>query len=129
MQTLLLLMVDNVSPLDGESIHLTSDLNLEDVLLIPSFSTRLLSIHIICSTSRCHVIFSSTYCVFQDVISQKEIGHGRSEGMLYYLQTRQHATTRVAKSSRNIALQWHVYLGYPNLNKLKRLVPSLISVF
>lgn len=70
-----------VSLADGSENHL---LVTHDVLLVLSFPVNLLSVKKLCSKGSCQVIFTST-CVFHDT-KRREIGHGSSDGTLYYLQ-------------------------------------------
>lgn len=45
------------------TVHLSKDLILKDVLLVPSFPSSSLSAHKLCSQN-CHVLFTSTSCIF-----------------------------------------------------------------
>lgn len=56
-----------LSPTIGKGIvHLSPDLILEDFLLVPSIPTGLLSISKLYSTKNCQVVFTPTYCLFQE---------------------------------------------------------------
>lgn len=112
----------------GEVV-LSSDLILKNVLLVPSFPANLRSIYRLSTNNNCHVLFSSTHCLLQDATSKRQIGCGFSRRKLYYLSTNKTASSTIAVFSPKLsAMQWHVRLGHPNLNKLKLLVPTLGSV-
>lgn len=98
-------------------------------MLVPSFPTSLLSVNKLCSTGSCQVIFTPTCCIFQDTKTMKEIGRGLSDGNLYYLRSTTHISSAASHgTSMSTALKWHFRLGYPNLNKLKLVVPFLSNV-
>lgn len=62
-------------------------------------------------------------------MSRRVIGCDRSKGKLYYLQIKQPELLKASVSTATAdALDWHIRLGYPSLNKLKLVVPSLGSV-
>lgn len=110
-------------------VPLTNNLFLDDVLLVPTFPTSLLSIQKICSFLNCSVFFTKFMCVFQDVSHRLEIGHGYSRDGLYFLHMTKAASNNVVvASSIPAAMQWHSRLGYPSLFKQKCLVPSLGSL-
>lgn len=76
-------------------VQLTHDLTLEDVLLIPTFPTSLLSVYKLCAQRNCQVIFNPFQCVFHDAVSRKQIGHGFIRGKLYYFPIKQQAVSNV----------------------------------
>lgn len=58
----------------------------------------------------------------------KEVGYGLSDGRLYYLWPLQHGLSSTSLGVSSTALEWHLRLGHPNLNKLRLMVPSLTTV-
>ena len=67
-------------------VHLSSDLILDNVLCIPSFSFNLISIGKLTHHLRCCCIFLSHFCFRQDLLQWKTIGLGRKQDGLYILQ-------------------------------------------
>lgn len=53
-----------VPAIGKETQPLSSDLILKDVLLVPSFPMRVLSVTKLCSNNPCQVVFTSTCCSF-----------------------------------------------------------------
>ena len=74
------------SPVKGEcTISLTPTLSLVRALLVPDVKCNLLSIGKLLDTLYCSAHFYPTYCYFQDIQTQKIIGHGKRIGGLYIL--------------------------------------------
>ncbi|KAG6793053.1 hypothetical protein POTOM_002237 [Populus tomentosa] len=67
------------------SVTLTSTLNLDSVLVVPSLDYNLLSVSQITKTLSCVVIFWPEFCVFKDIRTKQTIGYGIRQGKLYYL--------------------------------------------
>lgn len=94
------------------SIHFT-DFVLHNVLCVPSFRLKLISISKLTRHSHCRAIFDDNICMFQDRQSGKMIGMGIERGGLYYLDTTHKTgcnsvTTTITHSSR----LWHQRLGH-----------------
>lgn len=77
-------------------VELSKYLYLDDVLLVPSLPTSLLSVQRLCSSLNCTSHFTKSGCVFQVVAPQMEIGHGYSSRGLYYLLLNNPASTSYA---------------------------------
>lgn len=102
-------------------------LTLESTLCrIHLFTSALYLVKNSCWSQSCEVLFTPTGCIFQEGMEGKEIGHGWSDGALYYLCATQCNSAAIGSGvSSSTALEWHFKLGHSNLNKLKLLVPSL----
>ena len=72
---------------DQGSVTLFPFLLLKNVLHVPKLSIDLLSIHQVTKDLDCKVTFYPTYCVFQDQVMGKTIGHDKENG-LYFLETK-----------------------------------------
>ncbi|XP_075645619.1 uncharacterized protein LOC142616705 [Castanea sativa] len=68
------------------TIVLSSSLTLYNVLCVPSFSFNLLSVSTLTLSQPCCLVFLSTYCCIQDLLSWKMIGVGKAVDALYLLQ-------------------------------------------
>ena len=79
-------MEPSLPSLEKGSINCSSTLPLSFVLHIPSFSTNLLSISSLTRDLNCKVTFFPSYYIFQDLVTEKEIGYGRLDGGLYLLE-------------------------------------------
>lgn len=74
------------SPVNGEgTISLTPTLSLVRALLVPDVKCNLLSVGKLLDTLYCSAHFYPTYCYFQDIETQKIIGHGKRIRGLYIL--------------------------------------------
>lgn len=63
-------------------VDLTPDLSLDNVLLVSAFPTSLLSVKKLCDYLHCCAVFTKSVCLFQDVVSQKELGRGSNRNGL-----------------------------------------------
>ncbi|KAM1074160.1 hypothetical protein ACFX2B_018945 [Malus domestica] len=74
------------SLMKGEgTISLIPTLSLVRALLVPDLKCNLLSVGKLLDTLYCSAHFYPTYCYFQDIQTQKIIGHGKRIGGLYIL--------------------------------------------
>ena len=134
------------------TVVLSSSLTFTNVLCVPLFSFNLLSVSTLTLSQPYCLVFLSTYCFIQDLLSWKTIGVGKAVDGLYLLQcdSLQHippsslvdylsnqkfnasflpfsATTSTSFVS---SFLWHARLGHPSDLKLKVLshtIPSLQS--
>ncbi|XP_074306114.1 uncharacterized protein LOC141641347 [Silene latifolia] len=67
-------------------VKLTTDIVLNNVMLIPDFRQNLLSVSKLIDNNCLSAVFSSTKCVFQDHSSKKTVSVGRRIGDLYRYQ-------------------------------------------
>jgi len=66
-------------------VILDSRLELQDVLLVPSFKCNLLSVPKLAKDNKCIVIFYPIICIIQDLVTKKILGIGREHKGLYFL--------------------------------------------
>ena len=121
------------SPVLGEgSISLTKNLNLDSVLIVPSFNHNLLSVAQITFALNCVVIFWPYLCVFKDIRTRKTIGYGTRRGKLYYLDLMLASSNQLAqvflantldKFQSSIIWLWHRHLGHASFGYLQKLFP------
>jgi len=77
---------DTESPVLGdEAVQATPSLNLKNVLYVLKFLVSLLSISQFTKQYNCSVTFFPSYCVSQNLTTEKRIGSGREIGGMYYL--------------------------------------------
>lgn len=69
----------------GGSVAITPDITLQHCLLVPSLSTKLLSISQLTKELDCVVLMYPSFCVLQDIRTQEIIGHGTEKEGLYYV--------------------------------------------
>ncbi|KAK2988057.1 hypothetical protein RJ640_001998 [Escallonia rubra] len=75
-----------LAPIVGEGhLTLTSNMNLDSVLVVSSLDYNLLSVSQITTALFCVVIFWPNFCVFKDICTGQTIGCGVRRGKLYYL--------------------------------------------
>lgn len=89
----------HTNPVTGEgSIALSDTLHLESVLLVPSLSYNLLSVSQITKSLACAVTFWPTYCLFQDILTQKTLGYGVRRDNLYILDLTDSGVARMGQT-------------------------------
>ncbi|GJY62669.1 retrovirus-related pol polyprotein from transposon TNT 1-94 [Tanacetum coccineum] len=67
------------------NVTLENKLELKNVLIVPSFKFRLLSVSKLTKDSQCFVTFHEQFCVIQDLKTRKVLGLGKKKVGLYYL--------------------------------------------
>ncbi|KAK2975037.1 hypothetical protein RJ640_002466 [Escallonia rubra] len=126
------------APIVGEGhLPLTSNMNLDSVLVVPSLDYNLLSVSQITTALFCVVIFWPNFCVFKDIRTRQTIGCGVRRGKLYYLdlvskssdKQRQAPTLNDSKGKiqKSKIWLWHRRLGHASFGYLKKLFPSLFT--
>ena len=113
------------------NINLTLSLTLKFVLHVPKLLINLLYIHQITKDLNCSVTFFSSYCVFQDRIMRRMIGHAREWVGFYFLETSSGSGDILPRShlstfSPNKYQIWlhHFRLGHPPFSLLNKMFPS-----
>lgn len=95
------------------NIPITSSMSLSMVLHLPNLSCNLLSICQITKALKYCVTFFVIHCVFQDLRTEKTIGHGKERGGLYYLELQemeQESNTKACKSTSESSSEEQVWL-------------------
>ncbi|XP_057518458.1 uncharacterized protein LOC130799377 [Amaranthus tricolor] len=120
---------DFVNVTKAGSVAISPSLQLNNCLLIPKLTHKLLSISQLTKELHCTVLMTSTGCTVQDAQTGAIIGRGTERGGLYYVDEAGHkGHTSLARRSSNHQLRmWHRRLGHPSVGYLKRLFPSLRS--
>ena len=116
------------------TVNLSNSLSLNNVLHVPKLSSNLISIHQITKDLNCRVIFYSTHCVFQDLVTGRTIGLAKVNDGLYYLEEmsgnkKNKNQLSLTCSSNNKSEIWlhHFRLGHPSFILLKSMFPSLFK--
>ena len=77
----------STSPVTREGyVILSNTLTLNTILVVPSLEYNLLSVSQITSTLHCTITFWPSFCVFQNILTQRILGYGVRRGKLYYLE-------------------------------------------
>lgn len=121
------------------SVSLTSSLNLDSVLVVPSLNYNLLSVAQITAALQCLVIFWPDFCVFQDILTRATIGFGTRRGKLYYLNLAQESTQQLGQAykiggdqlqqQQETIWLWHKRLGHSSFRYLRKMFPAFFSNF
>jgi hypothetical protein len=82
-------------------VHLSQSLSLRNTLLVPSLSTKLLSVGQLTEELNCVALMFPNYCIFQDILTKEIIGRGIKKGRLYHLEDLKIGKTNVALAQRN----------------------------
>ena len=114
---------------------MSNTLTLDTVLVVPSNEYNLLSVSQITSTLACTVTFWPSFCVFQDILTQKILGCGVRRGKLYYLELPENGGLKISQANqtsskdkaRTTIWLWHRRLGHLSFGYLKKLQPQLFS--
>ena len=69
------------------NISLSPNLQLNNVLCVPSFNLNLMSISKLTNNLNCYVTFYPDSCVMQDLATGKMIGSGEQFGGLYHISS------------------------------------------
>jgi hypothetical protein len=120
------------SPVTGAgTVCISPSMNLTNTLLVPSLSTKLLSVGQICEDLNCAVLMYPDFCLFQDILTKEIIGRGRKRGRLYHLEDMNGAiacsVSGLSTSSKSKVLIWHKRLGHPSFGYMKKLFPELFE--
>ena len=112
-------------------VQCSPSLTLSNTLLVPSLSTRLLSVGQVCEELNCAVLMYPQFCIFQDLLTKEIIGRGTRRGRLYHLDDMVVGKAHLSASSSTNRISriwmWHKRLGHPSFGYLKKLYPSLFS--
>lgn len=103
------------------SISLLRTLIISNVLYIPSFKFKILSVSSLASTHSISALFHTNSCILQD-LNKKVIGTAKRIENLYILES---FTVDNSLCSNVVSMDlWHTRLGHPS-NRIKSLFPSL----
>ena len=124
----------STSPITREgSIILSNTFTLDTVLVVPSLEYNLLSVSQITSTLACIVTFWPSFCVFQDILTQKILGYGVRQRKLYYLEFPENGGSKISQANQTSSKDkaratiwlWHHRLGHLSFSYLKKFQPQL----
>uniref|UniRef100_A0A803N1T0 GAG-pre-integrase domain-containing protein n=1 Tax=Chenopodium quinoa TaxID=63459 RepID=A0A803N1T0_CHEQI len=118
-------------PIDrAGKVDVSPNIHLNDCLLIPSLSHKLLSVSQLTKELDCTVLLTSSGCMVQEAQTGRIIGSGTERGGLYFLdEATQHGNALLAHGSPEYQLwMWHRRLGHPSVGYLKRLFPSFKNI-
>ena len=126
----------STSLITGEGyVILSNTLTLDTVLVVPSLEYNLLYVSQITSTLAYTVTFWPSFCVFQDILTQKILGYGVRRGKLYYLELTENGGSKISQANQTSSKDkaratiwlWHCRLGHLSFGYLKKLQPQLFS--
>jgi transposase InsO family protein len=112
-------------------ILISPKLTLYNTLLVPSLSTKLLSVGKLTEELNCVAHIFPNYCVFHDLLTKEIVGHGTKRSGLYYLDNLEtgklYSTRGYEEGKREEIILWHRRLGHPSFGYLEKLSPHLFS--
>jgi GAG-pre-integrase domain/gag-polypeptide of LTR copia-type len=110
-------------------IRISPKFIINNVLLVPSLSTKLMSISQLTEDLNCVANLYPNHCTFQDIHSGEMIGRGTKRNGLYYLDELKTGkiflTSGNENSERNKVFLWHKRLGHPSFGYMKKISPHL----
>jgi transposase InsO family protein len=111
-------------------IVLSNQLCLRNTLVVPSLATNLISVSQLTRDQKCAVLMFPDYCVFQDILTKRIIGHGTRRNGLYYLDELTTGSNFVVRgdyiSNREQIWLWHRRLGHPSFGYMEKLLPNML---
>lgn len=113
------------------TIQLSPSISLTNTLLVPSLTTKLISVGQATEDLNCIVLMYPHFCLFQDILTKKIIGRGTKREGLYYIDEFSIGKINMVKNSttaqeKQIRL-WHARLGHPSFGYMRQLFPDLFS--
>jgi transposase InsO family protein len=118
-------------PITGAGdVHISSSLKLSNTLIVPSLSTKLISVGQLAEELKCVVLMYPDCCLFQDILTGEIIGRGVKRERLYHLEDLKYGMANlVGGSSKNLekVWQWHRRLGHPSFGYMKKLLPNFFN--
>ncbi|CAL8164315.1 unnamed protein product [Prunus armeniaca] len=124
--------IENVNgvtyPVTGAgTVALSSSLTLSNTLLVPSLSSKLLSVSQLTEQLNCCVLIYPSFCLLQDIHTKEILGSGTKRGGLYHVDDFSpgvaNSVTHPFDSKQKQIWLWHRRLGHPYL------IPYLFSGF
>jgi hypothetical protein len=99
-------------PVSGAgAVPISKNLTLKNTLLVPSLSTKLISIGQLTEEQNCVALMFPNYCIFQDILTKEIIGRGTKRNGLYYLDEVRTGNSFLSKTNpkhlREQILLWH----------------------
>lgn len=112
-------------------IHLSEKMVLKNALVVPSLSTKLISVGKLTEELNCTVLMFPTHCIFQDTLTKETLGHGTRRGGLYYLEDLNCGKAFHVRNEKlkNKVWLWHRRLGHPSFGYMRKLLPHLFVGF
>jgi len=119
-------------PVNGAGdVQISKTLTLKNTLLVPSLSTKLISIGQLTEEQNCVALMFPNHCIFQDILTKEIIGRGTKRDGLYYLEEMKTGNSFLSKTDskqlREQVLLWHRRLGHPSFGYMRKLSPHLFS--
>ena len=108
-------------------------LSLSNTLFVSFLSHKLFSINQLTKDLNFTALMYPDFCLIQDILTKKIIGHGTKKGGLYNMDDfnmgQPHHVGRLGDSRIEQIWLWHRRLNHPSFGYLKHLLPSLFSNF
>ncbi|KAL2236391.1 UNVERIFIED_CONTAM: Retrovirus-related Pol polyprotein from transposon RE1 [Sesamum indicum] len=121
-------------------IQLCPKFILTNVLLVPSFTHNLLSVSQLCSSLNLSFSFHNSFCVLQDLKSDRVLAIGKQHKHLYYLEplsftsvsahifsAAAHSLPSSCVTDNDDFILWHQRLGHSSPDVMKRIATLQIS--
>jgi transposase InsO family protein len=111
-------------------VQVHPNLTLHNTLVVPTLSSKLVSVGQLTKELNCMVNIFPDHCVFQDIQTKKVLGRGTRRGGLYYLDGLKTGETLLSidsKERESEILLWHKRLGHQSLGYMKKLCPQLFN--
>lgn len=113
------------------NVVLSPSLSLNNTLLVPSLSSKLLSVGRITEELNCVALMYPTFCLFQDILTKTIIGRGTRKGGLYYVDDlvagQVHNVRSSAVENEKQLWLWHHRMGHPSFGYMKHVLPQLFN--
>ncbi|KAF7843553.1 Retrovirus-related Pol polyprotein from transposon TNT 1-94 [Senna tora] len=115
-----------VNVLETGSVRIKAEIELTNVLYIPSFKYNLLSVNRLAKDLNMNVIFDSQQCLIQDLKTRRILAKGKVDGNLYLLDNMNNGIETSLKQHCNSVTMcktniWHNRLGHCPFAVLKQI--------
>lgn len=105
------------------------NLILQNTLVVPSLSSKLISVGQLTRDLNCVVHIFSDYSTFQDIKTKRILGRGIRKGGLYYLSDMKTGDALLNINPTDVISFWHKRLGHPSLGYMEKLCLQLFINF
>lgn len=111
-------------------VRLNDKITLHNVLLVPEFKYRLISVHKLCKDMNSNICFSDTKCYLQDLsLKQPPLHLGELQNGLYSITSSNVNGSQFFDKAANTSISedtklWHLRLGHLPFQKIKIVQPN-----
>jgi GAG-pre-integrase domain len=115
----------------ARDVSVSPSLTLSNTLVVPSLSTKLISVGQLTKDLNCVIFMYPKFYIFQTILTKEIIGRGTKRGGLYHLDDWKNGSVNLTKSistnREGKIWRWHRRLGHPSFGYMRKLMPIFFS--